>query len=340
MLSDTNLITFKAIINFVNDLNSLFGEFQHSLKLYHHLITKTTFAHDKPILKHIEAFTAYCVANHDAIMNKDKNRLNQDNIQYSERVYINIHKLFFPTTAKFKNMDSDTEEAIWKHLIYLSARTNPNENALRLLKSVIESKSESKGESKREGRGGININIAGEGKEKEFLTNIMNKVENCIDPNATNPLQAISTLMSSGLITELVSDMGQGIENGSLNLNSLMGTVQNMVAGMNTSGSTSSEGGGGSQQGNPLGGIDMTSITTMMQQMMSNGGTGGTSGGEMPDMSGLLGTLMGSMGGAGGGGSPDMSGLLGTLMSGMNQTQTQSPSRMKGPPPRVEDDVE
>lgn len=333
MLSDTNLITFKAIINFVNDLNSLFGEFQHSLKLYHHLITKTTFAHDKPILKHIEAFTAYCVSNQQAIMNKDKNRLNQDNIQYSERVYINIHKLFFPTTAKFKHMDAETEEAIWKHLIYLSARTNPNENALRLLKSVIESKSESKRESKS---GGININIAGEGKEKEFLTNIMNKVENCIDPNATNPLQAISTLMSSGLITELVSDMGEGIENGSLNLNSLMGTVQNMVSGMNSRG----EGEGGSQQQNPLGGIDMTSITTMMQQMMSNGGTGGTSGGEMPDMSGLLGTLMGSMGGAAsGGGSPDMAGLLGTLMSGMNQTQSPS-SRMKGPPPRVEDDVE
>jgi hypothetical protein len=331
MLSDTNLITFKAIINFVNDLNSLFGEFQHSLKLYHHLITKTTFAHDKPILKHIEAFTAYCVANHEAIMNKDKNRLNQDNIQYSERVYINIHKLFFPTTAKFKNIDAETEEAIWKHLIYLSARTNPNENALRMLKSVIESKSEGKrAESKT---GGVNINIAGEGKEKEFLTNIMNKVENCIDPNATNPLQAISAVMSSGLITELVSDMGQGIENGSLNLNSLMGTVQNMVAGMNTG-----SGGEGGAQTNPLGGIDMTSISTMMQQMMSNGGTGGTSGGEMPDMSGLLGTLMGSMGGAGGGGG-DMASLLGTLMSGMQNTQSQTPTRMKEPP-RVEDDIE
>ena len=73
MLSDSNLITFKAIINFVNDLNSLFGETQHSLKLYQHLITKTTFAHDKPILKHIEAFTNYCASNMEALSNKDKN---------------------------------------------------------------------------------------------------------------------------------------------------------------------------------------------------------------------------------------------------------------------------
>lgn len=321
MLSDSNLITFKGIINFVNDLNSLFGESQHSLKLYHHLITKTTFAHNKPILKHIEAFTNYCVSNNEAIMAKDKNRLNNDNIQYSERVYINIRSLFFP---KRNPIDSETEEAIWKHLIYLSARTNPNEGALRMLKSVVESKS-SGGERKEAGSGGININIGGEGKEKEFLTNIMNKVENCIDPNTTNPLQAISSIMSSGLLTELVNDMGQGIENGSINLNSLMGTVQSMVTNMSGGATQTQTGGTGENQPpNPLGGIDMNTITSMMQQMMSNGGTGGTTGGEMPDLTGLLGTLMGGM----------------NLNSNSNTPeQPQKNGRMRGPP-RIEDDLE
>lgn len=318
MLSDSNLITFKGIINFVNDLNSLFGETQHSLKLYHHLITKTTFAHNKPILKHIDAFTNYCSSNNEAIMAKDKNRLNNDNIQYSDRVYINIRSLFFP---KRTANDPETEEAIWKHLIYLSARTNPNEGALRMLKSVVESKS-SGGSS----RGSANINVVnGEGKEKEFLTNIMNKVENCIDPNTTNPLQAISSIMSSGLLNELVNDMGQGIENGSINLNSLMGTVQSMVTNMSGVGGEGSATGTGSTTppANPLGGIDMNTITSMMQQMMANGGTGGTTGGEMPDLTGLLGTLMGTMGGSTG------------------TEQQKSSGRMRGPP-RIEDndDVE
>jgi hypothetical protein len=313
MLSDSNLITFKGIIGFVNDLNSLFGDTQHSLKLYHHLITKTTFAHDKPILKHIEAFTNYCISNHESIMNKDKSRLNNDNIQYSERVYINLHNIFFPTTRKAKAVDAETEEAIWKHLIYLSARTNPNEGALRLLKSVVESKSV--GERKE---GGININVGGEGKEKEFLTNIMNKVENCIDPNSTNPLQAISSIMSSGLLTELVSDMGEGIENGSINLNSLMGSVQSM---MSTMGGSKVGTGDTTQAPNPLGGVDMNAISGLMQQMMSNGGTGGT--GEMPDLTGLLGTLMGSMNGVG----------------NPSEMLQKNNVRMKGPP-RIEDDLE
>lgn len=310
MLSDSNLLTFKAIISFVNDLNSLFGSVQHSLKLYHHLITKTTFAHDKPILKHIEAFTQYCSSNIDAIMNKDKNRLNNDNIQYSERVYINLRALFF---SQKKVIDSETEEAIWKHLIYINARTNPNEGAIRLLKSVMESKSNSERKE-----GSIPVNIPGEGKEKEFLTNIMNKVENCIDPNTTNPLQAISSIMSSGLLTELVSDMGKGIENGSINLNSLMGTLQSMVS---TMGGPQT---GGGNTPNPLasGGFDINSITNMMQTMMSNGGTGGTNSGEMPDLSGLLGTLMGSMGS----GNP-------------TETIQKSNTRMRGPP-KIQDDLE
>jgi hypothetical protein len=324
MLSDSNLITFKGIINFVNDLNSLFGETQHSLKLYHHLITKTTLAHDKPILKHIETFTNYCIANNDAIMAKDKNRLNNDNFQYSERVYINLRNIFFPNiTKKVKALDVETEEAIWKHMIYLSARMNPNENALRLLKTVIESKT---GAEKKEG-GGINVNVGGvEGNEKEFLTNIMNKVENCIDPNSTNPLQAISSIMSSGLLTELVSDMGQGIENGSINLNSLMGTVQSMVSNMAPGAQGPSGTTGSTQTPNPLGGLDMSTITSMMQQMMSNGGTGGTAG-EMPDLTGILGTLMGSMGSMGGSVNPS------------ETSQKTSGGRMRGPP-RIEDDLE
>lgn len=330
MLSDSNLITFKAIINFVNDLNSIFGETQHSLKLYHHLITKTTFAHDKPILKHIEAFTNYCVSNQQAILNKDKTSLNNDNIQYSDRVYINIRSIFFPTGKKTKPVDPETEEAMWKHLIYLSARTNPNENALRLLRNVVDS-----GEQK-ESRSGINLNILGEGKEKEFLTNIMNKVENCIDPTSTNPLQAISTIMSSGLLNELVNDMGEGIENGSINLNSLMGTVQSMVSNMAPSGAPPTEGGDSTPNPtpapNPLGGIDMSAITGMMQQMMSNGGTGGTGGGI--DMSAITG-MMQQMIGGNGAGTPDLSGLL-----RMGATETQkTPTRMRGPP-TIEDDVE
>lgn len=75
MSTDNSLITFKAIANFTNDLASVFGETHRPLKLYAHLITKTTIAHDKPILKHIEAFREFCVSNREAISEKNINNL-------------------------------------------------------------------------------------------------------------------------------------------------------------------------------------------------------------------------------------------------------------------------
>jgi hypothetical protein len=55
-MTDASLITFKAIANFSNCLDEVFGEEQRSLKLYAHLINKTTIAHEKPILKHMKLF--------------------------------------------------------------------------------------------------------------------------------------------------------------------------------------------------------------------------------------------------------------------------------------------
>jgi hypothetical protein len=71
MTTDYNIITFKAICTFVNDLSEIFSNENHSLKLYDRLIKKTTLSHDKAISKHIQAFKIFCKENRDAILNKD-----------------------------------------------------------------------------------------------------------------------------------------------------------------------------------------------------------------------------------------------------------------------------
>ena len=70
-MNDTSLVTFKAISNFTTCLDEVFGAQNRSLKLYAHLISKTTVQHEKPILKHIEAFRKFCVANRVAIEAQD-----------------------------------------------------------------------------------------------------------------------------------------------------------------------------------------------------------------------------------------------------------------------------
>ena len=81
-MTDTSLITFKAISNFTNCLEEVFGSDHRFLKLYAHLINKTQIAHEKPILKHIEAFRSFCVTNRDAIEKKDYKKFEMKKIAH------------------------------------------------------------------------------------------------------------------------------------------------------------------------------------------------------------------------------------------------------------------
>ena len=71
MTENSNLIAFKAIANFVKDLDEVFGKEQKSLTLYARLINKTTLAHSDAIEKHVNSFKSFCISNREFI--KEKN---------------------------------------------------------------------------------------------------------------------------------------------------------------------------------------------------------------------------------------------------------------------------
>jgi hypothetical protein len=58
---------------------------------------------------------------------------------------------------------------------------------------------------------------------------MMEKVESQVKPGI-NPMEAMSSMMSSGLLEELVSGMQENIENGDLNMEELMESVQKMTS--------------------------------------------------------------------------------------------------------------
>jgi len=211
-MDDTTLIAFKAIASFVNDLSEEFGKRQKSLLLYGRLIQKTGIIHEKPIIKHLDSFRSFCVSNREAIQTQDKNKLSQNRITYSDNVYIDISHIF--------NMaDKETSDIIWRHILTISALLDPSNNAKQILKDSIEKKKQS-----------------GEGsKEEEFLSGLIDKVESSIDPSAVsdNPMQAVSSLMSSGIFTDLIGTMQSGLSNGDLDLNKLLGSVQSMMGKVN-----------------------------------------------------------------------------------------------------------
>lgn len=231
-LTDTQLIAFKAVSNFIKELSSIFGKKQRSLALYRRLIEKTTLSHEDSIRKHLDVFRRFCISNREALETKDWRKFQVDTITYSERVYIGLKGIF-------SMADDETKAVIWKHLLTISAILDPNSKARDILR-------ESSGpESKN---------------EQEFLGNIFDKVQDCVDPvNMTNPMQAISSILSSGVFSELVNDMSSGVNSGELKLDRLMGTVQGMMSQMSQ---MNGEGGEESQ-------AMMVNINSMMGGLMN-----------------------------------------------------------------------
>lgn len=229
---------FEAIKAFVNDLGEFFAKDSHSLALYERLLNKTSLEHKEAVEKHITAFRKFCVDNETSIFNKTPTF--NESIVYSPRVFIDMNEIFKLSS------DDETKNAIWSHLLTITALVNPGSGALTVLKNTTSSSSIPKFEGKAD--------------EDDFLNNIISKVEQHVNPEATNPQEAIASIMSSGLITDLVGSLNTGISSGKLDLSKMMSSVQKMVG--NLSGEMGGMGGGGDN--NPL------SMLSSMMSMMGN----------------------------------------------------------------------
>jgi hypothetical protein len=263
MNNDISLVCFKAISNFTTELVELFSKQQRSLKLYGRLINKTTIVHDKSIQKHIYAFQQFCISNREAIVTKSVDKMSIGKISYSNRVYIDMVEIF-------NLSDKETSNVIWEHLLCISALVYPAGKAREVLKENLSS-----------GKAGLG--------ETNFLTDIINKVEANVDPDAS-PMEAVSSIMQSGIFTDLIGGMNSGLKDGSLDLSKLMGTVQGMIGKL-----------GEKSGGDP----------------------------HVDESMNMLSTIMGNLGGAGeagNNGTPDLASMMQGIMSGLSGPKPNIPS--------------
>jgi hypothetical protein len=234
---------FKSIKNFVSDLGESFSNENHSLALYERLISKTNLSHTEAVEKHITIFRKFCIENEDNIINK-KPEFNQ-NIDYSQKVFLDMNNVF-----KLE-MDNDTRENIWLHLLTITALVHPSGKAKETLKE----------ETNVNNNAIVNMKFDGQTEEENFLNGIISKVEQHVNTDMTNPQEAISNIMNSGMITDLVQNLNTGISSGKLDLMKMMGSVQKMV------GNISQDSGAGAD---PNMANAMSMLTNMMSMMPNN----------------------------------------------------------------------
>lgn len=274
--SNSNLIAFKAITVFVNELSLAFSDTIHSVKLYNHLISKTTLSHEKVIKRHIEIFKEFCISNRDGILDKNIKKFLKFKIEYSDKVFIDFANIF-------EHSDRDTKKVIWNHLLTISAILDPEGKAKDVLKNDKES------------------------NESDFITDIISKVEEHVKPG-TNPLEAVSNIMSSGVFTDIVAGMNSGMKDGSLDLGKLMGSVQKICTKFGTE---LPEGSIKDGEQNPMAMLNM--IGGMLNPQAANN----LDGGAPPDLAAMLGGLLNQQGGNTGGPPLDFVAMLGPMISSL-----------------------
>jgi hypothetical protein len=258
-----NLVTFRGISTFVQELTNMFGTKHRPLLLYKRLLEKTGITLEKAMQKHIDSFKSFCVSNKEAILEMKTDKITTNKISYNENVFIDMKHIFGIS-------DSSSSKIIWKHLLYIYCLVDPESGAKEILKELKENKDSDD----------VSENKSGVCREEEILANIIKKVETSLDKESIDkdkPMETVTKIMSTGVFNELISDMQTGLKDGSLDMGRLLMSVQGMV------GKISSENGGNS------GGMpDISSMMGMMSMM--NTGSGSDSG-SVPDLSGMMNML-------------------------------------------------
>lgn len=195
---------FNAIYTFIADLDQTFGDASRPLKLYAHLLGKVTLAHTESITKNVQLFKDFCISNRNAIIDRSSEEI-ASRLTFSEKAYVDFELIFSIATTEQRG-------TIWQHLLTICALVDPASKAKRVLHSLKESSSD----------------------EGEVLNNIIAKIEkNVSETESKNPLDAVTKMLSSGVFTELITDLGKGIESGALDMNKLMSMVGGATGGAN-----------------------------------------------------------------------------------------------------------
>ena len=205
-------LLLKKFVQFVEDLNNVFGQKTKSIKMYSIVLSKlfelsenTDQKNDTQdrINQHLTILQNFLSVNNDAIIKQDQSLLKETKLKYSDSIYVDIEMVL---------NHSEEKSAIWKHLLLLTSLSEPSSKAKDVLTNLLEEDSE---ENK------IIKNIASKLESPEIMEKLggMNM--------SSNPFDMISTLTSSGLMDSIMGGVSGDIQK--VNPKKLIGTMRNML---------------------------------------------------------------------------------------------------------------
>ncbi len=277
---------FTKSLAFVSELTRVSDDPQ--VKIYYKVMKKTEVGNLNVIKKHVTLFSSYILKNESAIVNKSQNSLTDDKISLNDKVYLQLKKY----------ITKENKDVMFSHMLLLLYLCKPSED---LKKKIIES-TQTQSESQTSL---VSTSVPEEvSEEGDFLNKYLKKFEaEFSDKEFTDPVSVAMNIMQSGLITDLLKGVTEGVEKGSLNPNALLNNVQNTfkeLTGNNISSMLNGENTNNSSNDN----LDLSGMINMVSSMVGNmqfpttstesteGGEGGFNANILGSMTSLLPSLM------------------------------------------------
>lgn len=227
-MDDHEVLAFRAICNFIKDMDDVYGDKNFPLRCYATLMERTGLVHETPIRKHIALFRSFIEENETAIFSQDDGGFSGMEIRYSEKVYINLKEIF--STA-----DESSRSGLWSHLLTICAILRPETDAKQILKKLQEQErinSQNKA-SKDTTTNNPSADMFGDMFKKVFQT-IGNQ-----DLQNSNPMDMMQNIIQSGVMNDLFSQFTKCSEGGAdgkstPNLGEMFQSIQGMMNNVGT----------------------------------------------------------------------------------------------------------
>lgn len=215
-LMEANTVqAFVAIKQFVEALAEIYDKKKGvtPLGLYRRLLTfvKAEKSEGKNIQKFLRGFALFYQEYNEYLVSDTLNKIPQGtHISYSKNAYIDIQKFIYKSRE-----DSDVRQQIRVHLLTIQAFLETDDaKADYLLQKVTESE-----------------NLTA---EDQFVSNIVQKAQNAIndlDPEtANNPMTAVSGLMKSGILSEMIVGLQNKVGSGEMDPSRLLQSMQGTMS--------------------------------------------------------------------------------------------------------------
>jgi hypothetical protein len=195
---------FDKVVLFVKDLKEVFSD--ERVFLFHKLLTNIPDTKPEAREKLANVFSQWILANKEAIAANDADSISDEPIKFTDKVCIPIKELMAST-------DAETKQSIKKHLLFLLYLVEPSDK--------------------------LKETLSADRAENEFINTFFNKIDDAFNGQQFNdPMTATVQMLNSGIFTDLVQSMNDGVNSGKINLNKLLGNVQGMLGALQETDST------------------------------------------------------------------------------------------------------